>query len=200
MSEQEFTALFGPSAPAGSRRGSGGPAPRAGRGAQPAKAKPRKPAAAKARKPAAAKKPAAKRVKLVAPAAGTRGPWVVAVDYLGRPPTLNAERASARSMVTMLRTREAKAAWEEAFVREVTAAGIPALGRCFITFQPFYPGDVVPDPDALPPATKAAIDALVSAGVIPNDRRQELAFGFHTLPAFSDGGPPRLVMTVHPLS
>lgn len=169
------------------------------RRAAPAKAAPKpraKPPAAKAR---AAKTKPAPRVKVVAAGPATRGPWMLAVDYLGRPPTFNGERRASRSGATMRAVRAANSTWQDAFVAEVRRAGVPRLGRVFVTFQPFYNSNVVPDPDGLPATTKAAIDALVVAGVLPNDRREELNIGYHTLPAYTDGGPPRLVMTVHPM-
>lgn len=170
---------------------------RRAKAAAPAKApKPRKPPAPKAR---ATTVKAAPRVKVVAAGPATRGPWMLAVDYLGRPPTFNGERRASRSGTTMRAVRAANSTWQEAFVAEVRRAGVPRLGRVFVTFQPFYNSNVVPDPDGLPATTKAAIDALVVAGVLPNDRREELNIGYHTLPAFTDGGPPRLVMTVHPM-
>lgn len=136
----------------------------------------------------------------LAPAdAPTRGPWIVAVDWLGRPPTINAERAGAMSYSTFLATRDAQKAWKAAFVEALRHAGVPALGQAFVLFQPFYPTNVVPDPDALSPVAKAGIDSLVEAGVLSNDRREQIPFGFMTLPAVTDGGPPRVVLTISPL-
>lgn len=140
---------------------------------------------------------------LAHPSAGgqraSRGPWVLSIEGLGRPITMNAERTSSMSKGTLARVRAAEREWRDAVATEARRAGIPPLQRAFAVFQAFYPNNVVVDPDALPSCCKAGFDGLVDAGVLPNDRREQLALGYHQLPPVTDGGPPRVTVTVFPL-
>lgn len=122
---------------------------------------------------------------------------MVAVDWLGRPMTLNAERSGAMSVGKMLAVREEKRQWQAAFCAVIRHAGVPPLQRAFLTVQAFYNNNRVPDPDALGAAAKAALDALVETGVLPDDSREYLPLGFLTLPPVTDGGEPRVAFTLH---
>lgn len=131
--------------------------------------------------------------------ATTRGPWVLSIEGLGRPLTFNAERTSSMSKATMVKVREAERSWKEAVSREATRAGMPMLARAYVVIQPYYSDRRVPDVDGSPSSVKASLDGLVHAGVLPDDRRDQVCHGYHVLPPITDGGPERLTVTVYPL-
>lgn len=129
----------------------------------------------------------------------SRGPWVLEVDDQGRPMTVNDERSSALNPGTMIAVRQEKAAWGAGFAAAILACQIPPQHRVYLVFQPYYTTNVVPDPDAVAPLHKTIIDALVRAGVLVNDRREQLPLGYQVLPPVTDGGPARMTVTVFPL-
>jgi len=129
----------------------------------------------------------------------TRGPWVLSIEGLGRPLTFNAERTSSMSRGTMVKVRQTERTWVEAVSDAAVLAGVPVLERAYVAVQTYYPTNVVPDPDATPGAVKACLDGLVRAGVLPDDRRTQLPFGYNVLPPITDGQDVRLTVTVFPL-
>lgn len=135
----------------------------------------------------------------VAPEPTPKGPWVLSIEGMGRPPTTNQERTAAMSRGTMARTREAKRSWDAAISEAATAAGIPALLRVLTVIQPYYHDNRVPDPDGIAPAHKAVHDGLVAAGVLADDGRSQLVMGYQVLPPITDGNPERMTVTVFPL-
>lgn len=193
--------LDGGTAP--TRQATGGPRrqPKPAAAKRPAKRSANLPAKPAKKRTPAERKRAQRGVSpgLVPAATSTRGPWTVVVDWLGRPMTINDERASAMSKGTMAAVREDKRRWQDGFVEAIRHLGVPEMDRAFLVIQTYYPTNVVPDPDAFGPSTKAAIDALVTAGVLPNDRRSNLPFGYLPLPPVTDGGPPRIAFTIFPL-
>lgn len=144
---------------------------------------------------------AARPPKIVTPRleVRSRGPWLLEVDNLGRPMTINDERTSVLNRATMAAVRAEKGAWAAGFAAAALDCRIPRLARVYLVFQPFYPTGVVPDPDGLSPLHKTAIDALVAAGVLADDSRAQLPAGYHVLPPVTDGGPARMVLAVFPL-
>lgn len=129
----------------------------------------------------------------------SRGPWVLDVDYLGRPMTMNDERSSSLNPATLRAVRAEKDEWTQAFALAVAACRIPPLPRVYLVFQPFYGSNVVPDPDGVSPLHKTIIDALVRSGVLVNDKREQLPLGYQVLPPVTDGGPSRMTVVVFPL-
>lgn len=143
----------------------------------------------------------AKRARKPKPAAepAPKGPWILSIEGMGRPPTTNAERSSSMSRGAMARTREAKRTWDAAITQAATDAGIPPLPRVLTVIQPYYRTNKVPDPDGIAPAHKAVHDGLVAAGVLADDGRSQLVMGYQVLPPITDGNPERMTVTIFPL-
>jgi hypothetical protein len=112
---------------------------------------------------------------------------------------MNDERASVMHPGTMAAVREDKRVWQAGFVEGIRHVGVPPQRRVFVVHQLYYPNNVVPDPDAFGPSAKAVHDSLVEAGVLPNDKRRNLPFGYFPLPPVTDGGVPRMAFTIFPL-
>lgn len=64
--------------------------------------------------------------------------------------------------------------WREKFKELAEEAGIPELEVMFIEAEPWVPTRNFQDTAACNPAVKAAIDGIVDAGVVPDDKPQFL--------------------------
>lgn len=103
--------------------------------------------------------------------------WVLTYD--AKPWSLNQERKKHWSW------RAAQTAeWLDAFAKLALEARIPALDQIGVTVHFEMPG-VVQDVCNGYPAAKAAIDGLVAAGVIPDDKPPYLAWVKFVAPTHS---------------
>lgn len=90
------------------------------------------------------------------------GEW--SAEHRARPLLVNAERKGHWSV----RSRET-AEWRKAFGWLWRAERIPPLATCSIRVEHFTRTRTKVDVAACLPAAKAAIDAIVDAGILPND-------------------------------
>jgi len=114
-----------------------------------------------------------------------------ALEHTGkRPLTLN-RVADLHRMAWATYTKRTRKTWREL----AEAHGIPALDRIVITATPLHADRRSPqDACACAPATKAAIDGLVDAGVIPDDNGKHLLLVVHTPPAVTGHNGLRLLI------
>jgi hypothetical protein len=99
------------------------------------------------------------------------GPWTITFD--ARPWTSNQD-VKLHHYERARRIKE----WREAFRVLALVAKVPPLERVGITAQPYYKRTQGkhPDPSSCAPATKAAIDGLVDASVVPDDGPRYVAW------------------------
>lgn len=102
------------------------------------------------------------------------GRWVL--SYSQRPWTVNSERGRGGTKNRGHWSQRAKLVkeWREAFYELAVEAQIPELGAIHVEALQICKPGVMPDTGACYLAVKAAIDGLVDAGVIPNDRGAEV--------------------------
>lgn len=91
------------------------------------------------------------------------------IEYGARPWTTNSERAGNR----WERAKNVKE-WREAFFYLAKAQKIPKLKWATITIEPWQKGGVFQDVASCNPASKAAIDGIVDAGVLDDDSPEYL--------------------------
>lgn len=91
------------------------------------------------------------------------------IEYGARPWTTNSERAGNR----WERAKNVKE-WREAFFYLAKAQQIPKFKWATITIEPWQKGGVFQDVASCNPASKAAIDGIVDAGVLDDDSPQYL--------------------------
>lgn len=118
----------------------------------------------------------------------------VRVDMPGRPPTINAERAE-HWHAHRRTTRE----WRELAGWAVRAARLSPLETpVVVTSWPTYrTGRSWPDVGAWAPATKAVIDGLVDAGLLPGDTWETVRYMSYHPPV--RGERDGLIVELHPL-
>lgn len=118
--------------------------------------------------------------------------WELRCVELGRPPCLNAERSGHWTARAEL-TKE----WRQAFYLLAREAGLPRrLPAIRVASFPSYPDRRSwPDLGGWLPATKAAVDGLVDAGVIADDDPEHLVELSFWPPRLASG-PPGLTLLV----
>lgn len=114
-----------------------------------------------------------------------------------RPVTLNAERKASR----WARATAARA-WKEATAAALLEHGLTRCRyeRVDIRLRPFYPprSGNLPDTGGLQPTEKAIVDALVDAGLIPDDNRHHVRSITSEAPDLADIDLPRVVVQLDP--
>jgi len=107
-----------------------------------------------------------------------------------RPLTVNKAR-TLHPMAWAKFTSATRKTWHDLAVAE----RLPALDRIVVTATPLHADRRSPqDACACAPATKAAIDGLVDAGVIPDDNGKHLLLVVHTPPAVTGQNGLRLLI------
>lgn len=111
-----------------------------------------------------------------------------------KPWTVNAQHNMHWAKLAPLRKR-----WREAFKVLALAAKIPPLDRISVSVHLTTATRRMADTGACYGAVKAAIDGLVDAGVVPDDRGQEVAWITLWPPEHTGADSLRLVVAAVPL-
>ena len=122
------------------------------------------------------------------------GPYVLVIDWLGRP--LLANQANKMHWAQLGRARTA---WGDAAIMAARIAKLPPLDRVTFTVQPEYPSRRnLPDPDGCSPCVKGIIDGLVRARFLPDDTAAHVAAVTYLPPRVKPGAQPGIVVTIRP--
>lgn len=122
----------------------------------------------------------------------TDGYWKIVIDTCGRPLVNN-----AGDKMHWAARQAARDQWRDSAAVLARAARIPHMQAIAVTCWAEYPNrSSLPDCDGIAPSLKGALDGLVVAGVIPDDRPPHVA-GITYLPAVVRAGArPALVLEI----
>lgn len=122
--------------------------------------------------------------------------WSLVVDMLGRPLTANA----AHRLHHIAATR-ARGEWRDAVTVLARQARIPRLSAIRVVAQARYETrKSISDCDAISPTVKGALDGLVAAGVIVDDRLPYVLRVTYEAPLVGTGLADALLLTIEEAS
>lgn len=123
-------------------------------------------------------------------------PWLIRIDFLGRPLLANQVHQMHWAKVS----RERKA-WRDATAQLAAIQHLPAMKSVAIEAWAEYPSRrSLPDPDGISPAVKGAIDGLVQARILTDDKAPNVASVTYLPPVVVTGKNPALVLSITDLS
>lgn len=94
----------------------------------------------------------------------TGGPWLLEIDWLGRPHLSNAERRMGWRQLGRIHET-----WREAGAGAAMLAHLPQLPPCAVIARARYKRLPLPDAGAIAPTVKCVLDGLVDWGCWPDD-------------------------------